>query len=725
MQKYMQSKTGLPTFVAAVGPVSSNRERAVELYAQIRGQRADYGHVRSSTWGFSQLAPLGTSMDFSSSSNPTLTANVKIVSGLPYPGQTGYMPNFCTKGNTDIINLVGHSLGGPTIRMFERLIQQGDATEMAWCVANGVKCNDLYNVSTRPQAAGQVTCIRTMTTMATLHDGSPLHSALGAGLTNAIKSIILNIQTGLTGLSWFTSAFGFGTTASLYNFDLDRLGGAFAFNSGVGFTTYVNTVFSPSSPLNNNTYYATAAYDLSPEFMLSFNNGGPAAYTTTKYFAASSGRTTTCGNVGTSCGVWPWTYHQCPWTATMEGLLQPTSSIIGELTGGSVSFLCWNNGQVHGAYTTSLTFTSDSEENDGLVTRKGGRGPNTNAPTPQPVPGTKPYLIGCGGYVNSGGSCSSTSNTQSDKANWAGMASGQWYFIDYSYDHVQMIGLFISSWGSSALAYGLPDGRLAFFCRAKARTVELTLPSSTALAAFSDWARSPQAKAKCTATLPRLSTWRAVVRQHRTRPTTKLWPRAPLSAAAWAAPLWLSPWLPLCTSAATAGVKRLGRLSWTRRLSCWPWPSRPTLASALSPSFVSRCVCHRGRKASTTAAAPCARAPPRRRPSPATSRRPWPTARCTRPIRRLASTPQRTLPPTFSSSRTGRPHTVPACLQTHFKVSFSRLFLFVHRGWGGGARVSYSISFLTSSSYYHPRFMLSSQSVAVATGNGVIANANA
>ena len=463
MQKYMQSKTGLPTFVAAVGPVSSNRERAVELYAQIRGQRADYGHVRSSTWGFSQLAPLGTSMDFSSSSNPTLTANVKIVSGLPYPGQTGYMPNFCTKGNTDIINLVGHSLGGPTIRMFERLIQQGDATEMAWCVANGVKCNDLYNVSTRPQAAGQVTCIRTMTTLATLHDGSPLHSVLGAGLTNIVKGLILSIQTYLTGLSWFTSAFGFGTTASFYNFDLDRLGGAFAFNSGVGFTTYVNTIFSSSSPLSNSTYYATAAYDLSPEFMINFNNGGPATYTTTKYFAAASGRTTTCGNVGTSCGVWPWTYHQCPWSVTMEALLQATSGLMGELTGGSVSAFCDNNGQVHGAYTTSLTFTSDVEENDGLVSRKGARGPNTNAPTPQPVPGTKPYLIGCGGYVNNGGSCSSSSNSQSDQANWAGMSAGQWYFIDYSYDHMQMIGFFISSWGSSALAYGLPDGSAGGF----------------------------------------------------------------------------------------------------------------------------------------------------------------------------------------------------------------------------------------------------------------------
>jgi len=79
------------------------------------------------------------------------------------------------------------------------------------------------------------------------------------------------------------------------------------------------------------------------------------------------------------------------------------------------------------------------------------------------VPSTKPYLIGCGGYVASGSSCGSSSNSQSDQANWAGMASGQWYFIDYSYDHVQMIGLFISSWGSSALAYGLPDGSAGGF----------------------------------------------------------------------------------------------------------------------------------------------------------------------------------------------------------------------------------------------------------------------
>jgi len=103
---------------------------------------------------------------------------------------------------------------------------------------------------------------------------------------------------------------------------------------------------------------------------------------------------------------------------------------MGELTGGSVSLGCVNNGAVHGSYSPTLTFSSNQEENDGLVSRRGGRGPNTNAPTPQPVPGTTPFLLGCGGYVASGSSCGSSSNTNSNNANWGAMSAGQWYYID-------------------------------------------------------------------------------------------------------------------------------------------------------------------------------------------------------------------------------------------------------------------------------------------------------
>jgi len=162
----------------------------------------------------------------------------------------------------------------------------------------------------------------------------------------------------------------------------------------------------------------------------------------------------------------------------MEGLLQPTSILMGELTGGTVLSGCQNNGVVHGSYNSKIGFSSAQEENDGLVTRVGARGPNfglspTGAPTPlpsasapKPVPGTCQFNIGSGGYLTGSPSptpnpvsCpSSSSNSASNNAAWSQMATNQWYFIDYSYDHMQMVGLFISSWGTSAWAYGLPDG---------------------------------------------------------------------------------------------------------------------------------------------------------------------------------------------------------------------------------------------------------------------------
>lgn len=39
----LKQDTGLDVFVASVGPFSSNYDRAVELYAQIKGLVADYG----------------------------------------------------------------------------------------------------------------------------------------------------------------------------------------------------------------------------------------------------------------------------------------------------------------------------------------------------------------------------------------------------------------------------------------------------------------------------------------------------------------------------------------------------------------------------------------------------------------------------------------------------------------------------------------------------------
>ncbi|KAI8838126.1 hypothetical protein BC829DRAFT_447486 [Chytridium lagenaria] len=88
-QKHLES-LGYTVYVADLGPVSSNWERACELYAQIKGTRVDYGKARSSTYGFSR-----------------------------------YGRNFTGK-----VNLLTHSMGGPTSAMMLQLLATGFQAEV-------------------------------------------------------------------------------------------------------------------------------------------------------------------------------------------------------------------------------------------------------------------------------------------------------------------------------------------------------------------------------------------------------------------------------------------------------------------------------------------------------------------------------------------------------------------------------------------------------------------
>jgi triacylglycerol lipase len=286
----LTSLTGLPCYVATVGPISSNRERAAELYAQIRGLNTDYGASRSGTWGFSRYAWPQTSMDFSYPSNAV---------NLLSPKQAGYLPQWCMGNNTDVIHFVGHSLGGPTIRMLERLIRLGDPVELATSGASNVSA--LFNNKTGSAANGfRATCIKSLTTIATLHDGSPLHSVLGGDMTGIIKDLISAFAGAATvGGQFFNTTSG----NAVYDFDVDRIPGmAVQLNENV--VTWSNRLLGSS--IFASTYQATAAYDLSPEFMLSFNQGGPTTYPGTYYFSASSGQTGSCGAVGGVCPIfWP------------------------------------------------------------------------------------------------------------------------------------------------------------------------------------------------------------------------------------------------------------------------------------------------------------------------------------------------------------------------------------------------------------------------------------
>src|SRR6056297_2497134 len=92
--------SGFEVYTAEVGPVSSNWDRACELYAYIKGGVVDYGKAHSKKYGHGRY-------------------------GEYYPG---VYPEW---GSHRSVHLVGHSMGGQTARLLTELLAQGDPDEIA------------------------------------------------------------------------------------------------------------------------------------------------------------------------------------------------------------------------------------------------------------------------------------------------------------------------------------------------------------------------------------------------------------------------------------------------------------------------------------------------------------------------------------------------------------------------------------------------------------------
>lgn len=92
-EEYLRQQ-GFEVYTTSVGPVSSNWDRAVELFYQIKGGQVDYGQGHSEKYGLQQ--------------KPT----EKNVPGL-YPQWDHDHP----------VHIIGHSMGGQTARMLQYLLE--------------------------------------------------------------------------------------------------------------------------------------------------------------------------------------------------------------------------------------------------------------------------------------------------------------------------------------------------------------------------------------------------------------------------------------------------------------------------------------------------------------------------------------------------------------------------------------------------------------------------
>ena len=86
---------GYETYAASVGPLSSAWDRACELYAQLVGARTDYGVKHAQDFGHERY-------------------------GIDYE-----TPLFEGWGTQRAVNLVGHSFGGATTRLFLEILTNG------------------------------------------------------------------------------------------------------------------------------------------------------------------------------------------------------------------------------------------------------------------------------------------------------------------------------------------------------------------------------------------------------------------------------------------------------------------------------------------------------------------------------------------------------------------------------------------------------------------------
>lgn len=101
LMEYLNEK-GFDCYAASVAPTSSAWDRACELYAQLTGTVVDYGKAHSEEFGHERY-------------------------GEDYTGRA-LIDSFSEK---DKINLLGHSFGGATVRLFASIMETGSEAEKA------------------------------------------------------------------------------------------------------------------------------------------------------------------------------------------------------------------------------------------------------------------------------------------------------------------------------------------------------------------------------------------------------------------------------------------------------------------------------------------------------------------------------------------------------------------------------------------------------------------
>jgi triacylglycerol lipase len=134
---------GHVVFEISVGPVSSNWDRAVEVYYQLKGGQVDYGKAHSEKFDIFQKPP------------------GKTFEGL-YPEWDEKHP----------VHLIGHSMGGQTVRILQYLL------------SNEIYLNEENRIPEESDLLGKMNehWIRSITTISTPHNGATMADVVTGSL---------------------------------------------------------------------------------------------------------------------------------------------------------------------------------------------------------------------------------------------------------------------------------------------------------------------------------------------------------------------------------------------------------------------------------------------------------------------------------------------------------------------------------------------------------------
>lgn len=268
------ASNGTVTKTAAVGPLSSNWDRAVELFYQIKGGCVDYGPFHSvnqfKTNGQRDTRTIIRKLD--GGLNPDGTRRprkcwAKSASNNPNNDPLALYPEWGNDASKKI-HLVAHSQGGQTVRQLLQLLRAGSPNDLAADAS-------LYDESVQPNPfRGGKNWVSSITTLATPHDGTTL--ATGVQMLGFVQQLVGAAATA-AGLS--------SGDAVLYDLKLEQFG--LKRNPGESFGSYFRRV--ESSPIWNESKNVSL-WDLSPDGAKELNNR-VAHYNDVYYFSFQTSST--------------------------------------------------------------------------------------------------------------------------------------------------------------------------------------------------------------------------------------------------------------------------------------------------------------------------------------------------------------------------------------------------------------------------------------------------